>query len=258
MAGLHGRRTRVLLDGVDLSCHLRQADLSLEKDVAESTAFCDGVRAYQPGFANARASIQGYYDEAANGPLYSILPAYAADDLVRFVRMPNGYGVGSMCSAFEGFVTNFSRSAAVSDIQALALDSQVSGEVLEMVTLINFDTEPLGGTAPTSRNVVRSSALPAPYNSTFSGMLYLMVKNTGSGAATFEVGHGSDGSAATNNTTITSGSLAPGDIFVGTAGTFGQPISVGATVQARVTGSPGVPVNVYVGMVNTAISLLRR
>lgn len=258
MAGLHGRKTRVLLDGVDLSCFMRQADLSLEKDVAEATAFCDGVRSYVPGFPNARASIQGYYDESAAGPLYQILPAYASDDLVKFVRMPNGYAVGSMSSAFSGYVTNFSRSAAVADIQSLALDSQVTGEVFEMVNLLNFDSETLGGTAPTSRNVTRSTALPAPYNGTYSGMLYLMVKNTGTGAATFQVGHGADSTAAGADTTITSGSLAVGQTFVGTAGTFGSPITVGAVVQVRVSGSPGVPIKVYAGMVNTSISLLRR
>jgi hypothetical protein len=60
----HGKNTTVMLDGLSLSPYFRQADVALEADTADTTAFQSAWKTAIAGANRSKADLQGMYDPA--------------------------------------------------------------------------------------------------------------------------------------------------------------------------------------------------
>ena len=64
---VHGRQTRVVVQGRDLSCDLRSASTSLSGSTVNGTGFCHGLMQYTRGLPDGSASLSGYFDSGWDG-----------------------------------------------------------------------------------------------------------------------------------------------------------------------------------------------
>lgn len=70
MSFVHGRKTAVLLDGLDLSSYFNSADLSADADVAETSVFRQDWKQNLVGQTSVKVDLAGLYD-----PLFVTLPS---------------------------------------------------------------------------------------------------------------------------------------------------------------------------------------
>ena len=264
MPRVHGRKARVIWEGVDLSCFLTDAGIDMQKPTADGAAFCNGVAEVETGIPSASATITGFYDDAANGPLYTVLPRFAQDLHARVVIESAGHTRGRMSTAFQGPVTQFGRPKQVGQLQTVNSGVAASGEVYEMVNLFNFGQAGsiITNTTGTNKLEVDRTSLPAPYNATtYNGLLYVMVRNTSTAAKVFTVKSGTDtGMVTTPTTHATSPSIAPGETWVAIIGTAASLASVKQFVEfsSDAVAEIGTTIAPYVGLVNPEISMLNR
>src|SRR5690606_36914504 len=132
---LHGRTTRVIGEGIDLSGYLRDAGVQLQAGTLDATPFNAGVKAYVEDFPDARASVAGFYDTSAKGAFRTLAPRFGKGNHARFVVCPEGFARGRISVGYAGIITSFNQPRSVSEIQALQMDTQIIGEVYEMVNL---------------------------------------------------------------------------------------------------------------------------
>lgn len=264
MARVHGRKARVIWEGVDLSCFLTDAGVDMQKPTADGAAFCNGVAEVETGIPSASATITGFYDDSANGPLYTVLPRFAQDLPARVVIESAGHNRGRMATAFQGPVTQFGRPKQVGQLQTVNSGVAASGELYEMINLYSFGQagSVITNTAGTDKLVVDRTTLPAPYNTTtYNGLLYVMVRNTSTAAKTFTIKSGTDSGMVTTPTThITSPSIAVGETWVAIVGTAANLAAVKQYVEfsSSAVAEVGTTIAPYVGLVNPEISMLNR
>jgi len=62
MTFVHGKATRILLDGLDVSAYLRQATTTVEADTADTTTFASAWKSAIGGTSGVVAEFDGLYD----------------------------------------------------------------------------------------------------------------------------------------------------------------------------------------------------
>lgn len=265
LTAVHGREARVLVEGVEMSCFVNSASIQMSKDIAEATAFCNGVKGYVGGLPDATMSMSGYYDSTQNAIEDEILARYSGtEDQLRFVIANEGLAAGKRSKASVGIVQNYSTNTTASDVQSLQLDSQLTGEIYVMHNLIHFLNDALV-TGTLSQEVQRSVLFGASSNNpkygatpTYSGYVYIMARNNlDAGDLDLTVYHGASTSPSTELGSIT---VSQGETGVAllTSNATGGTTAIGdfISVETTQTVASDEVVEVYLGLVDPTLSLL--
>lgn len=123
MPSAHGRKTRVYLNGYDLTGFYRKAESELTREVAESTVFGLDDKTYLPGLRDATASLEGLYDGQIDGIAEVLHAALSADPTI-LVLCPQGDALGNVAHGLSTLATKYSLDASKDDIVTLANEVQ--------------------------------------------------------------------------------------------------------------------------------------
>lgn len=266
---IHGRNTRVLLEGQDMSCQMRDASISLSTETVDVTAFCNSLKAYLTGLPDGRMSLSGFLDAGTTAGDYSILmPKFATGSRINFVVLPGGHNTMGLALAAQGIISSIQFSQQISDVQAMAMEVQLTGELYSMRTIQPI-TSSITGVAANARvqtDRVAGSVWETPYDSIgyTSGMVYYMFYNRQTVARTFTVYTSgtsiANGTTPSGGTSLASSSVAAGASVSGVAGTANTPVAVSRYVSGYVTNPGGTTETnyAYLGLVDLSQSLLNR
>lgn len=126
MPFMHGRATHVYFGGADLSPYLNAADVSVDTDRADVTAFGTTWRASITGDASAKASLAGYYDPTAID-LESAITGTGNDLLT--VCNGGGTAIGDPARLLIVNSSSVATSAPVGGVVAIKWDAEANGAV---------------------------------------------------------------------------------------------------------------------------------
>src|SRR5436190_22114989 len=120
----HGRLTRVLADGLNLSAYLKEASISMTMDVPEATAFSDALKQWVTGLPDASATLSGMFDATETTGLDSVLMARFGkpDTYMQLVVANEGLSVntiGRPARAFQGILASYNRQNTAADLVSL-------------------------------------------------------------------------------------------------------------------------------------------
>ena len=128
MPFLHGSKTSVYLDGLDLSPYLNMADWSTNQDTAEVTTFSADWKSYIAGTQGASASFGGFYD-----PDMLDLENILGDDFSLtsgvLTYCPRGSAIGDGARLFSVGASDYAQSSPVGGVIAVKWDPKTSAPV---------------------------------------------------------------------------------------------------------------------------------
>lgn len=126
MPFVHGRRTSVYLDGLDLSPYLNAAEWSTEQDTAETTAFGSSWASFIAGEQGSKVAFQGLYD-----PTMLDLENMIGDDFSLtngvLTVCQGGTAVGDGARLFQVTNAAYGQSSPVGGVVAVKWDTSASG-----------------------------------------------------------------------------------------------------------------------------------
>lgn len=140
---LHGKGTKVLLNGWDLSGILNASTAQVDGDTAEVTVYTSGAKEYIPGNTDGTVSIGGYLDadpDGAGGQLaLADRIAAASGAMAHVLIVPGGNdAAGQPCRAAQGILTSHAVDGPVDGAVTLDAELQASGGVRFASMLANL------------------------------------------------------------------------------------------------------------------------
>lgn len=127
MAFVHGKKTYISLNGVDLSAFTNTSEFERNADKHDVTCYGADDHAYDGGLGDGKASMSGIYDNTASGPRDTIEPLVGTK--VTLVRRPEGTGSGLPQDSLTVLVEKYVETNPVADMVAWSCELQPSGAV---------------------------------------------------------------------------------------------------------------------------------
>lgn len=248
MGKLHGKRTRVLLDGLDSSNWFAEAEHSRERDTSESTGFRPrgDAKTYVAGTSEASWSGDGQFDGDADAVDAEVEAALATDVGTALTWDPSGMeNIGDPCRLLFGDEVDYTVTAPLEDVVSISLELQSKEEVRRGVTLRSpDDAATAGGTSESSAGVDNGAATGD------GGIANVHVfANTLDADATITVQHSTDGVAWVD---LTSQVVTAGETG-GWRLTVDEGVTVNRHLRAQVDASASVA-----GEITAAVAFGRR
>lgn len=136
MAFLHGKNTKVLLNGVDASSWLRSAQWTEQADVAETSAFGTQAKTFVVGMTGFQMQLGGMYeDTATTGFDATINPLVGNETLNNLAIAPAGFARGNAAWATSGAITSYDAQSSVGDMVMAGVNVQGSDKVSRGISL---------------------------------------------------------------------------------------------------------------------------
>lgn len=264
----HGKLSRVIADGNNLSCYLREASVSTEMPTVDATAFCDSLQQFVTGLPNMTATINGMFEASDAGPDTVILQKFGKDSTyLNLVVANEGLQVGRRVRGLSGIVTSYNLQNSASDLVSVAMNLQGVGELYVMTTLSDYTVNyaPNASAQPMTqfdRGTTGRLGVTA-----FPGYLYVHAQNKSTNAVTILIKDRttSGGAARTLSTvTVPAGTVTTPGLFAGLApsslvGGGYRIANIDRFIDADITNPAGNAnnVNVFIGLVDENLSLIQ-
>lgn len=133
MSFVHGRKTKIMVNAVDLSIYTKTT--SFEDSVTTHDITTYGPtrerKSYSAGLGDGKITISGTHNNAAAGPRATLKPLMVAKAEVPFVFMPEGTGTGKQQSLVSVIVMSYNESSPVDDMIQWTAELQMSGDLTE-------------------------------------------------------------------------------------------------------------------------------
>jgi hypothetical protein len=133
MTFVHGRKTKITIDGDDLSIYTKTT--SFEDNVAMHDLTTYGPtrerKEYGAGLGDGKVTIGGTHNNSATGPRAILKPLLAAKAAVPFVFQPEGTGTGKQQSVVDVLVASYNESDPVDDYVQWTCELQMTGDLDE-------------------------------------------------------------------------------------------------------------------------------
>ena len=158
----HGVNTDVLVNGLVVSQYFNQADPSLTRDKAESSAFKQLFKSYVAGLADGVVAIAGMYDSSnatAEDPLlYGYLTQATSTDNY-WIHAPLGAqgasAFGNPAKSISGIATKYEIKSALNSVNAITAEVQLDntgGGLDNGLILSPWVTQGSAGTGSSTNN----------------------------------------------------------------------------------------------------------
>ena len=124
----HGRGTKVLVGGYDLTSMFREAQIQRSMDTAETTAFGSTVKSYVPGMIDANVSLSGMFSAGASDVdpvLNNIFGSSTTSPVTVMYDNPgtgSGMVAGQRSNLGEGYESSYGVSGSVGDMVAISAE----------------------------------------------------------------------------------------------------------------------------------------
>lgn len=130
MAFRHGRFAQISVASNDLSSYCDTADLSIDIDTAETSAFGNTWKTHIAGLIGGTYNLSGSYDPTAStGPAAVLWSCITGGVPVTLVAKPGGTASGQRTNTFDALITSYSESDSIGDRVTFSADFIVTGAV---------------------------------------------------------------------------------------------------------------------------------
>lgn len=119
----HGRRTRVYVNGFDISMFLRSVAAPISIEATETTTLVNDNKTYIPGMADATLSAEGLYS-GAQEDWADIMEDSLADGLPSVWLVTHERPAGSNCYGLAGDETSLALESAASELVTFNVEAQ--------------------------------------------------------------------------------------------------------------------------------------
>ena len=151
----HGKNTKILVDGVDVSEWFKTWDAKRDIATAETSTIGNEAKTYIPGLGDGTFSLDGYADGSSGGIDGILNGAYGGTSVITCVSTLDAIGAPAVCAQVDE--TSLETSADVSSAVTLKLSGQATGGIDGCTVYHNLQQETSGG-SETSINNGGSSA----------------------------------------------------------------------------------------------------
>lgn len=129
MPKVHGRKTALLFNGIDLSQYCNNSQLEFAPDTHDTTTYGKNSHVFSSGLLNGTGTFSGFYDSStATGPKAVVMPLLGVADIV-FQHRPEGTGSGLPQDQVNCIITKFTQTHPVADMITFSIDVQFSDDV---------------------------------------------------------------------------------------------------------------------------------
>jgi len=195
MAFRHGRNTKVLVGGYDLSAYFNEASTSNTVETGETTTFGSSAKTYITGLADGTVSLSGLFDGAANAVDPVLAGVLGSDTAVVFTVGTEGLAITRRVQSGESRATSYEISSPVSDVVSASAELQVTGGIAEAVSLCDLASVSATG---------NGTAVDNSASTTNGGVAILHVTaNAHDNTSTYKVQHSADNSTWADLATFT-------------------------------------------------------
>lgn len=218
MAFLHGKSTKVFVNGSDLSSYFNDASPSVSIETAETTAFGNDDKTYITGLRDGTISTSGMFDGSA-GAVDAVLSGILGTENSAVVTIAyGGATAGNRVSIALAEETSYDISAPVSDVVSATAEFQADDGVYGGIALTGLSAVSSTGTGSAQDNSASTSN---------GGVaVFHATANTRDGSTTLKVQHSADNVSWADLATFTA-------------------VSAGTTDSERVVVAAGTTVNRY-------------
>lgn len=195
MAAIHGRRTKVYVNGSDLTAYFRSANIQRTADMAESSAFQTDGKSYIPGMRDGTISAEGLFDGSALA-IDVTLSAILGSETQAVVLIPIGVeALGSVAHGLSATDNTHDVEASTDDIATINAEFQSSTGVERTLIHAVLTAVTVGANGASIDNAA---------STTSGGSAYLQVTaQSGGGTLTVKVQHSVDNSVWADLITFT-------------------------------------------------------
>ncbi|GIF71907.1 hypothetical protein [Asanoa siamensis] len=127
MGWVHGKKTVLILNGVDISAYCNTSEFERNADKHDTTTYGKDDHEYDGGLGDGAASCGGLYDNTAAGPRDTIEPLVGTK--VTLVRRPEGTGAGLPQDSVTVLIEKYVETSPVAEYVAWSCTMQPSGAV---------------------------------------------------------------------------------------------------------------------------------
>ncbi|MBE3590008.1 MAG: hypothetical protein IMW98_08395 [Firmicutes bacterium] len=143
MAFSHGSKTKVYVNGYDLSAYFKSAKYQAKVDTAETTTFGAAAKTYIPGLPDATVSLEGIYDGSPNAVDQVLQAALGKPGVM--VLLPQGDGNGSVGYGLSNIETSVEIDSPVDDVTGISAEVQSTSGMERITTLHPLQAEAAAG-----------------------------------------------------------------------------------------------------------------
>lgn len=130
MSRVHGKKTVVEVNSVDISAHCNTSELNASTDTHDTTGYGADAHEFDPGLTNGTFSCGGNYDnDVSTGPRNVLQPLKGDAAKVPVMRQVEGAGTGLPQDDFTAIMTSYVETAPVAGMVTWRADFQISGDV---------------------------------------------------------------------------------------------------------------------------------
>ncbi len=126
MPATHGKKTRVYINGYDLTGFYRKAESETTREVAKATPFNSEEEIYVAGQKDASMSLEGLFDGAVNG-VEEVLHTALDTDPTIITLLLQGDALGNVAYGLSSLESKFAVDSSKDDVVTLANEAQASG-----------------------------------------------------------------------------------------------------------------------------------
>lgn len=246
----HGRVTRVLVEGNDLSFYLREASINSTTNPADATAFADSIMQYQTSLPDYTASLSGMFDTGDTGPDTSVFDVFGSESKLRCVVANEGLQVGRRSRAFDGILTSYSLTNQLDQIVTFQSEMKVTGRLYVMTNMFDLSVPFNTGAGLTKTFDRGTTGRLGVTGATFRGGVYVMGTRTSTSAITVALKSGPTTGAEVTHETMNFGTGVVGQPYIGKTSAY---TNIDKMVQVVYTGV-AEPHYAYVGLFDTGLS----
>lgn len=244
----HGRRTRILFQGNDVTTYLNEAGSTSSIETAEVTSFAADTKAYIIGNRDGTLSLSGMFDGATDAVDEIFETAAFAEDGSHVMIMQASEAsdaVGATCQFAKGDMTSYEVSSPMSDVAAVSVEVQADGGLYSGVVLHDPNAS---GVAVYNANVDDNETSVDDSSSSSGGALghLQVIANTLNGSAVVTIEDSSDNSAFASLigfTAVSAGNTTAENVEV--SGTVDRYVRLNVDTTAASTGSITLAVGFY-------------
>jgi len=133
MSTSHGKKTVILLNGVDVSAYGNNSTVEVVADKHDTTTYGKNTHVFDPGLLTNNFTLAGFYDtNQSTGPQAFIKPLVGGAK-VPFVIRPEGTGVGLPQTSGTVMVEKYNQTQPVSEYITFAVDLQGSDDFVDSI-----------------------------------------------------------------------------------------------------------------------------
>lgn len=152
---IHGKQSKVFVNGRHLSKEFTSFDLSISADTAEKSGFTDTAKSYNPGQVDAALSLEGLFGDEATAADKYLTDAIAKDSI--WCVFPEGDAVTKSGYGVDGINNSHKVMSTKDDNARISASCQSNVGAERIISLLPLSTKTASGSGTANNNLSAST-----------------------------------------------------------------------------------------------------